>query len=158
MLMRDATKWPFRGLVRQYVSSTTHAYSVTCFQTFRQARRNFSNPPQPPKILNRFFQLLSCTCQWLTKKSCCSLPGFAVLQCFTFSHVWWADQPQKLSAWHSCYISVSKLIKLTQFSQRFVHNNKVIINFHIMWPRAATQNMFLSLVVLNDECGVFDCV
>ena len=41
--MRDATNWPFRGLARQYVSSATHTYSVTCFQTFRQARRNFSN-------------------------------------------------------------------------------------------------------------------
>ena len=26
-----------------------------------------------------------------------------------------------------------------------------------MWPRAATQNMCLSLMVLNYECGVFDC-
>ena len=123
--MKDATNWPFRGLARQYVSSATHAHSVTCFQTFRQARHNFSNPPHPPKILSIFFQLLSSTCRWLTKKSRCSLPTFVVLQCF--SHVWWADQPKKPSARHNCYISVSKLIKVTQFSQCFAHNNTVII-------------------------------
>ena len=27
-----------------------------------------------------------------------------------------------------------------------------------MWPRAATHNMCLSLMVFNYECGVFDCV
>ena len=43
ILLRDDTSWPFRGLARQYVSSATHAYSVTCFQTFRHAKRNFSN-------------------------------------------------------------------------------------------------------------------
>ena len=125
ILMRDATNWPFRGLAHQYVSSATDAYSVTCFQTFRQARHNFSNPPHPPKILNIFFQLLSSTCQWLTKRSHCSLLTFTVLQCL--SHVWWVDLPQKLSAWHNCYISVSKLIKVTQFSQWFEQTNKVII-------------------------------
>ena len=62
------------------------------------------------------------------------------------------DQPQKLSAQHNCNISLSKLIKVTQFSQR------LLLNCHIMWPRAATQNMCLSLMVLNYECGVYDCV
>ena len=89
MLMRDATNWPFRGLARQYVSSATHAYSITCFQTFRQARRNFSNPPHLHKIFNSFFQLLSSTCRWLTKKPRCSLPGFSVLHCL--SHVRWVE-------------------------------------------------------------------
>ena len=34
----------------------------------------------------------------------------------------------------------------------------MVIKFHNMWPRAATQNMCLSLMVLNYEYGVFDCV
>ena len=42
---------------------------------------------------------------------------------------------QKLSAWHDCNISASKLIKVTQFSQWFVHNNKVItkLSYHVAY-------------------------
>ena len=32
------------------------------------------------------------------------------------------------------------------------------LNYHIMWPRAAIQNMCLSLMVLNYESGVSDWV
>ena len=131
ILMRDATNWPFRGLAHQYVPSATHAYSVTCFQTFRQARCNFCNPSHPPKILNSFFQLLISTCRWLliTRKSR-SVPSFAVLHCF--NHVWCVDQPQKLSVWHICNIFVSKLIKVKQFSQWFVHNKVIIkLSHHV---------------------------
>ena len=35
---------------------------------------------------------------------------------------------------------------------------KLLLNCHIMWPTAATQNMCLSLMVLNNECDAFDCV
>ena len=35
---------------------------------------------------------------------------------------------------------------------------RLLLNCPIMWPRAATQNMCLSLMVLNYKCGVFDCV
>ena len=42
---REANYWPFRGLAHQCVLSATHASSVTCFQTCRQWRRNFSKAP-----------------------------------------------------------------------------------------------------------------
>ena len=39
-----------------------------------------------------------------------------------------------------------------------LYRTRLLLNCHTMWPRAATQNMCLSLMVLNYECGVFDCV
>ena len=89
---------------------------------------------------------------WQTKRSsffffghwCDSAPGFILIwspiqtglfsfgaaqsaQYLLHSDCVMVDQPQKLSARHNCYLSVSKLIKVTQFNQWFVHKNKIII-------------------------------
>ena len=38
------------------------------------------------------------------------------------------------------------------------YGSKWLVRFYIMWPRAATQNMCLSLMALKVECGVFGCI
>ena len=55
------------------------------------------------------------------------------------------------------YICV-KVDKDNSLANGLYITTRLLLNCHVMWPRAATQNICLSLMVLNYECGVFDCV
>ena len=68
------------------------------------------------------------------------------------------DQPQKLSAQHNCNVSVSKLTKVIQFSQWFVHNKVIVKLSQHVAKSSNSKHLFVTNGVNYYECGVFDCV
>ena len=107
-----------------------------------------------PKFKKKKIQLLSSTCQWLTKKSHCSLPTFAVLQCF--SHVWWEDQPQKLSVRHNCYIYVYIFMSVsdpvTHNQIHHIHNLTPLVTntrFELLLKATWCDSLIITLLCTN---------